>query len=198
MGFCSTHVAPSPKSQAQVVGSPNDQSVNVTSVERRRDQAAKPLDVLTTDSRGLVAEVGGVNRAWLAFVIDKPWGVCYNGLGKLRTEADMQSVSRSIQRLFGSLPGLLVVVVAWEALIVASLAPLIDAVLCLCESIPVQVARPGEGLDGALFRDGHCPDLAGAGPVRRRAPGGEKWQTSLTFPTSLAMEFSDSFFFEER
>ena len=35
----------------------------------------------------------------------------------------MQRASRPIERLFDSLPGLLVVVVAWEALIVASLAP---------------------------------------------------------------------------
>jgi hypothetical protein len=35
----------------------------------------------------------------------------------------LKRVSGAIRRLFGSLPGLLVVVVAWEALIVASLAP---------------------------------------------------------------------------
>jgi hypothetical protein len=35
----------------------------------------------------------------------------------------LKGVSGAIRRLFGSLEGLLVVVVAWEALIVASLAP---------------------------------------------------------------------------
>jgi len=35
----------------------------------------------------------------------------------------MQRLSNIVQRFFGSLPGLLIVVVAWEALIVASLAP---------------------------------------------------------------------------
>jgi hypothetical protein len=38
-------------------------------------------------------------------------------------EADMQRLFRITNRLFGSLPGLLVLAVAWDALIVASLAP---------------------------------------------------------------------------
>ena len=39
------------------------------------------------------------------------------------TTIDMQRVSKILRRLFGTLPGLMIVVAAWEALIVASLSP---------------------------------------------------------------------------
>jgi hypothetical protein len=103
-------------------------------------------------------------------------------------EVDLKRLSRAIRRPFGSLPGLLVVVVTWEALIVASLAPFsgplrplglaagILAFVRLCDGLQVPPARAGEGMDGAPVRDRHRYEPASFGPLCRRP----------TDPTGLA------------
>jgi hypothetical protein len=55
--------------------------------------------------------------------MDSELAMPYTASNYCFTEAKMERLSRWINRLFGSLPGLLVVVVVWETLIVVSLAP---------------------------------------------------------------------------
>jgi hypothetical protein len=56
-------------------------------------------------------------------IIDPPTNLCYPSPITSRTEGFMQRLRTILNRLFGTLPGLMLVAVAWDAVLVASLAP---------------------------------------------------------------------------